>query len=270
MSSKKSPATEPASTRRPQSSSGAAGVSESAAEIGFARVAFNLLVALLLGLLFWAVLDLPPQSAGLHSKVKAHMHVSGVASPITAVLLNFRGYDTLLEIVVLLLASIGCLILRDAPQSHPASAPGQPGEWVLDGMIHVLIPVMLLTAGYLLWAGDHAPGGAFQAGAVLAAAGFLLVLGNRMRFWRTPEWLLRLSLSFGMIVFVLVASLVTILTKNLLQYPENYASILILLIETSVAGSIGCVLITLFAGHPPVTRTPAADQLWHSNDEPKE
>ena len=52
------------------------------------------------GLVAWAVLGLP-ESAGLREAVTAQMDRSGVSHPVTAVLLNFRGYDTLLEVAVL-------------------------------------------------------------------------------------------------------------------------------------------------------------------------
>ena len=42
-----------------------------------------------------------------------------------------------------------------------------------------LVPLLLVTAGYLLWAGAQQPGGAFQAGALLASASVLLRLSGR-------------------------------------------------------------------------------------------
>ena len=50
-----------------------------------------------------AMLDLPLSAINLRIPVAANMGESGVSHPVTAVLLNYRGYDTLLEIAVLLL-----------------------------------------------------------------------------------------------------------------------------------------------------------------------
>jgi multisubunit Na+/H+ antiporter MnhB subunit len=47
------------------------------------------------------------------------MPESGVDHPVTAVLLNFRSYDTLLEIAVLLLAVVVALALREAQPDRP-------------------------------------------------------------------------------------------------------------------------------------------------------
>ena len=241
--------------------------SSKAKKLDFVPTGFNLLALLLCIVLVWAVLDLPTLAPGLSSKVQAQMELAGVTSSLTAVLLNFRGYDTLLEVAVLLLASIGCLTLREAHQPGSTLPTTEPEGPVLDGLIHLLIPVMLMAAGYLLWAGEHAPGGAFQAGAVLAAAGFLLVLGDKVQFWRTPEWLLRFALSLGLAVFLAVADGVSVSGRNLLEYPVSYAGKLILLVEAAVTLSIGSIFITLFAVNPPVTYSLSVDQAARSKAE---
>jgi multisubunit Na+/H+ antiporter MnhB subunit len=211
----------------------------------------NLLSFLVCGVLIWTVLDLPLHSAGLSQVIRAHLDLSGVSSPVTAVLLNFRGYDTLLEVGVLLLASIGCLTLTERIPAGSLPPPVAPAGPVLDAMIHLLIPVMLLVGGYLLWAGEHAPGGAFQAGAVLGAAGVLLLLGNKMSPLDPSGWPLRMALAMGFGLFLMTAGGVTGSARSLLQYPLAWAGELIFLLETVVTLSIAVTLITLFAVNPP-------------------
>ena len=46
------------------------------------------------------------------------METSGVRNPVTAVLLNFRGYDTLLEMGVLLVALLGVWSLGTAARTE--------------------------------------------------------------------------------------------------------------------------------------------------------
>ena len=137
-------------------------------EIGFALVVVSIVAVL--GI---AVASLPNESAGLAAAVEAKLDQSGVKNPVTAVLLNFRGYDTLLELTVLLLALLGARALSktvpgEAAQTDAAISP------VLLSFLRIVAPVMVLVAGYMLWVGGHAPGGAFQAGAVLAALAGLL------------------------------------------------------------------------------------------------
>lgn len=194
----------------------------------------------------YAVWTLPPDGAGLGNDVTANLDRSGVSNPVTAVLLNFRGYDTLLEVMVLLLALLGAWSL-DMTTPRREAAPGP----VLDTLSRLLAPLLILVAAYLLWAGAHAPGGAFQAGAVLAAAGVLMLLAG----WRLPAALaalpLRLILVAGPATFLLLAVTTLLLEGRLLQFSPEWAGRLILIIETTATISIGATLIALFLGAPP-------------------
>lgn len=191
------------------------------------------------------VLSISETEAGLATLIDANLKLSGVKSPVTAVLLNFRGYDTLLEIAVLMLATIGVLSLRK--ETAGIWAPLAPAaDPVLSGMTRVLVPLMVLTSGYLLWAGEHAPGGAFQAGAILGAAGVLLALSGYAR----PGWVtrvaLRVAIAIGFIVFLLVALVPMVMGGALLQYPEGVEKPLMLLVESWLTFSIGVILVSLF------------------------
>ncbi|MDZ7662705.1 MAG: MnhB domain-containing protein [Thiohalophilus sp.] len=210
------------------------------------RISVALLLLALFAALAWVVLGLPPDSAGLRPAVTAQMAASGVNHPVTAVLLNFRGYDTLLELAVLLLAGLGVWSL--APAVPPTTeAPGM----MLDNLPRRLVPLMVLVAGYLLWRGADGPGGAFQAGAVLGAAGVLLLLAG----WRLPArwqgWPLRLLLVSGVAMFVLVGLAVVPWSGLLLAYPLSVAGALILLIEALATLAIGTTLVALFLGGEP-------------------
>ena len=193
-----------------------------------------------------AVLSLPPDAEGLSAEVAANLDVSGVSNPVTAVLLNFRGYDTLLEMIVLLLALLGVWALGGSAL-HRETAPGP----VLDTLSRLLTPVLILVAAYLLWVGAHAPGGAFQAGSVLGAAGVLLLLAG----WRLPAGLaalpLRLILVAGPGAFVAMAVLTLLIEGQLLAYPPEHAGTLILLLEIAATLSIGATLAALFLGDRP-------------------
>lgn len=197
--------------------------------------------ALAAGLLL-AVLDAPLPALRLPAMVAANMAQSGVTHPVTAVLLNFRGYDTLLEVAVLLLALLGMLALAPA---RPASAGRAGAEPVLATLARLLAPLMILVAGYLLWAGAHQPGGAFQAAAVLAAAGVLLHLAGPLPAWASPGWVLRLGLAGAFLVFLAVAAAL-LAQGSLLQFPPAWAGALILLIEAALTLSLGLVLAGLF------------------------
>ncbi len=209
----------------------------------------GLLVALLSVLtvgLGYAVLSLPAQTPGLSEAVAANLVTSGVSNPVTAVLLNFRSYDTLLEMGVLLLALLGVWSLGGIPKWRESS----PGP-VLDSLSRLLVPLLILVAGYLLWAGAHAPGGAFQAGAVLAAAGVLLSLIGWRPEARLSGLALRIILVAGLGMFVVVGMALIVVGGRLLEYPLPFAGALILIIEAAATLSIAITLTALFLGGRP-------------------
>jgi len=188
-----------------------------------------------------AMLDLAPTAIDLRGPVMANLVQSGVEHPVTAVLLNYRGYDTLLEIAVLLLALLAILAVTDA--ARPVAA--RPAHPVIETLARLAVPLMILVAVYLLWAGAFRPGGAFQAGAVLAAAAVLLHLAGLLPGWRAPRPRLRLGLAAGFAVFLTVAA--ALLTQGaLLQYPPEAAGGLILLIESGLTLSLALILAGLF------------------------
>lgn len=188
------------------------------------------------------VVDLPV--AGLAEQVAARVPESGVKSPVTAVLLNFRGYDTFLEMLVLLLAILG--VQSAAPLPMP-TAQRRPGP-VLEQMLRLTVPLLVVVSAYLLWLGGFAPGGAFQAGAVLAAAGVLMLLAERSPKAALSGTVQRLLLASGVGVFAISSLVLLFAGAGMLTYPPAYAGALILLIEALATVAIGVTLVVLFAG----------------------
>lgn len=194
-----------------------------------------------------AVLAMPEPNVRLAQPVLANLPAAGVRHPVTAVLLNYRAYDTLLEVVVLLLAALG-MIADGGARTTPSPLPGKPLPQ-LQFMAKAIIPLMILVAGYLLWAGAHSPGGAFQAGAVLAAALVLLYLAGVLPAWATPGPLLRAGMAAGILLFLVVAVLPSP-DGAPLHYPPRLAGTLILLVETGLTISLGLILAALFLWIP--------------------
>jgi multisubunit Na+/H+ antiporter MnhB subunit len=207
------------------------------------RFAVVMGAALLGAALILAMLDLAPPPVQLPAEVAAKLGASGVSHPVTAVLLNFRGYDTLIEIAVLLLALLGLLAAR-GPRDEEADAAAE-GDPVLQRLARLAMPAMLMVGAYLLWAGAFRPGGAFQAGAVLAAAAVLFHLAGLLPSWDTPSLALRAGLVAGFLVFLAVAAAL-VASGALLQYPPQHAGALILVIEAGLTASLGLTLAGLF------------------------
>jgi len=105
-----------------------------------AKVSSGLLILLLLALvavLAYAIVKMPSLATGLSAQVAENIAASGVSNPVTAALLNFRAYDTLLEMAVLLLAVLGIRSL--AVMQEPRER--EPGA-VLDMLSHLLVPAV--------------------------------------------------------------------------------------------------------------------------------
>jgi len=92
-------------------------------------------------LLMTAVLHLDPLHPGLVHLVSANLDSAGAENPVTAVLLNFRAYDTLLESMVLLAALIAIWSLP--PDAFWGGRPGLRQHVRPDG---VLVAVLLESA----------------------------------------------------------------------------------------------------------------------------
>lgn len=191
------------------------------------------------------VVYLPAEGDGLAPLMTSGAEDSGIKNVVTAVLLDFRGYDTLLEISVLMLATVAVLSLRDAPDILGRRLAGSPGP-LLGTFTRIVTPFMLVVAGHLVWVGSSEPGGAFQAGAVLGAAGILLALSG----FATPQWagrrMVRLALTVGLLVFIAIAVYPMFLGGALLEYPDETRKTLMLVTETWLTLSIGASLVSLF------------------------
>jgi len=208
--------------------------------------AVSVITLALAGVLSWVMLTLPAQHASMHAPVTQPPNASGITNPVTLVLLVYRAYDTLLEMAVLLLAVIGARALHDeAPVGRAA-----PQYDLLAPAARVLLPAILLVAAYLLWAGATRPGGAFQAGAVLGAAGVLLRLAGLLPSPATYRRWMQMGLVSGFMVFLLVGVLVIFAGLPWLGYPATHTKALILLVETGLTLSIGMSLLSLFMSVP--------------------
>ncbi|MBE9527239.1 MAG: DUF4040 domain-containing protein [Proteobacteria bacterium] len=207
-----------------------------------------LILVLVTGLIY-AVLTLPENIAGLGGIVAENLNISGVTNPVTAVLLNFRSYDTLLEMSVLLLVLIAVWSLGGIPKQQQLF----PGP-VLNLLIKLLVPILIIVSGYFLWAGADAHGGAFQAGAILGAAGVLLLLTGWRLSGSFMGLALRSMLILGLGVFIVTGVILIILDGQFLEYPVSHSGLLILLIEVVATLSIGITLAALFLGGRPVDR----------------
>jgi multicomponent Na+:H+ antiporter subunit B len=100
----------------------------------------------------------------------------GAGNIVTAVVLAFRGFDTLLELTILFTAATAAGLVLGKPR---ADAPRDPDAgFILQTGADLFFPLLLVVGLYIILHGHLTPGGGFQGGVVLAAAFFIPLLAR--------------------------------------------------------------------------------------------
>lgn len=201
-------------------------------------------------LLAGVVLALPTPAPSLAPQAAQALPATGLGNPVTGVLLVFRGLDTLLEKIVLLLALIGVWALARDPLWRGTPAPLFPGVAPAPTtfLARVLVPIGVLVGIYLLWAGADDPGGAFQSGATLAAMALLLMMGGLVRVPDLGSRLLRLVVLGGPVAFMAVGFLGWASAGTFLAYPPGFEKAVIKAVEVAITASIALTLVLVVLG----------------------
>ena len=148
----------------------------------------SLIPVLLVGfLLVFAAQDFPewgnPQSPASKSPVSSHFIAktgvdTEVPNMVTAVLADYRGFDTMFETVVVFIAGMAVLaILKNSVKKGSVRfdhiVDVEP-DLIVTNTVRLIVPVIQIFAFYVLAHGHVSPGGGFQGG-VLMGASFILV-----------------------------------------------------------------------------------------------
>lgn len=107
----------------------------------------------------------------------------GIDSIVAAILASYRGFDTLLETLVILVGGLSVLLISPviasrAQQSMDCHVPkalamASRMDLLTRKLVRFILPVIILFGLYLQMHGEISPGGGFQAGAMIAT-GFIL------------------------------------------------------------------------------------------------
>lgn len=96
---------------------------------------------------------------------------SGSANVVTAVVVQFRGLDTLGEVTVLFVSALGVAILAAALRDNAFREMfADDGGFILQTGSRVLLPFILLVGVAIVLHGHLTPGGGFPGGVIIATA----------------------------------------------------------------------------------------------------
>jgi len=177
---------------------------------------------------------------------------TSVPNIVTAVLADYRGYDTLGETTVIFTAAIACFFLlrftsriepserfyRHAPTgitlriSQGGKLPQEseaferidalwsPHDLIIKTTCRLIIPFIQLFALYVIAHGHHSPGGGFQGGVILGAAMILFALSHDLRstLLRMSEKMGALLCASGVFIYAGTGALCLLLGFNFLDY----------------------------------------------------
>ncbi len=172
---------------------------------------FVILLLLGIGLIFTNLLInyVPDSELNLTGRYYAEHTASdiGAANIVTAIIVTYRGLDTLGEVTVLFLtaAIVGLVLIREKHQNQHRPRNKTPYSELLDTGSRLLVPLIILFGAYIFINGHLTPGGGFQGGAILASATLLMLLTNPLRPF--SHRLITITESISGLFFVLIGVL---------------------------------------------------------------
>lgn len=204
---------------------------------------------------------------------------TAVPNIVTAVLADYRGYDTMFETAVIFSAGIACFFLlrvsrKRAPYArwyrHLATGitlrverdgriPSASGEferidelWVPYDLIvnmacRLIVPFIQLFAVYVIAHGHHSPGGGFQGGVIFGAAIILFSISHNLRktLRRMGEKTSALFSSVGVLIYAGTGTLCMLLGANFMDY-SGLASLMG--VDAVMARSHGILIVEIGVG----------------------
>jgi multicomponent Na+:H+ antiporter subunit B len=210
--------------------------------------------------------------------IEKTMDETSVPNIVTAVLADYRGYDTMYETTVIFSAGVACFLLlrifvrrepgdqlyrhvltgvtiraRDRGEMPPSDdferidALWTPHDLIIKTVCRLLIPFIQLFALYVIAHGHHSPGGGFQGGVILGASVILLAISHDLRtaVQRLREKVDALLCAAGVFIYAGTGALCLLLGLNFLDY-SALASVLY--VDPVTARSHGILIVEIGVG----------------------
>lgn len=228
-----------------------------------------LIVALLIAAgapLMFAMSQLPPHGS---PETPPYTHVSpyylehgaeeaGAENIVTAVIINYRSFDTEHEVIVIFTAMVAVLavLLLDSPgrqRTAQASSQPVPVSTVVRFVVRVLAPFIALFAIYVILNGHITPGGGFQGGTIIGALviALSLVMSREDADALLPRKAEHVLQAAAPIAFFAMGLAGVFAWGEYLYFPRNeelrwLTTLMLVVIEIGIGVGGACVLIRIF------------------------
>jgi multicomponent Na+:H+ antiporter subunit B len=154
---------------------------------------FILMILALMALIFIQLASNYTENSSLlklgHYYVEKGPQELGAPNLVTAVVVTYRGLDTLGEVTVLFIsaAGVGLLLRRTrrkdgkedlerGDRAEEATGTHKPASEIVTTATQLLLPMVMLFGIYVFLNGHLSPGGGFQGGAIIASGTMFLLL----------------------------------------------------------------------------------------------
>ncbi|HDP74307.1 MAG TPA: DUF2105 domain-containing protein [Bacteroidales bacterium] len=140
----------------------------------------------------------------------------GAANLVTAVVVTYRGLDTLGEITILFIAAaiIGFFLKAHNADADRPSRLRKTSE-ILETASTLLVPTIFMLGAYIFINGHLTPGGGFQGGAVMASGVMMIILARPTS--KFNHKLLSVLESVSGVAFVILGVLGVVLASGFLN-----------------------------------------------------
>jgi multicomponent Na+:H+ antiporter subunit B len=192
-----------------------------------------------------------------------------VPNMVTAVLADYRGYDTMFETVVIFAAGMAIFailrVLRDvdnpvSPTKMDYTVDGDHQRIIIGTTCRLLIPIIQIFALYVVAHGHHSPGGGFQGGVILGASFILIGLSEDLEsaLKRFSEKKFLALACIGILIYALFGVLSQLLDRDFLDYGALQTILLtkdeamarshsMLGVEIGVAFTVSAIMFAIYA-----------------------
>lgn len=239
--------------------------------------ALNLLIVVLLGILLlyaaedfpdWGSAHTPANQSRVSEYYITHTYDDTlVPNMVTAILADYRGYDTMFETVVVFIAGMSIFTILGvgtAKEAQGGLTPPDylriraPNDLIIRTTCRLLVPVIQIFALYVLAHGHHSPGGGFQGGVIMAASFIMLELSSDLRA-RAARFTNKMAMLLGITGILIYSGWGTVclffgghfldysfLSAIIPDSPEMARSHSMLVVEVGVAFTVSSIMVLIF------------------------